>query len=119
MLCEILFDCNCLFQFHVHADFALCFSDKQVPNRYAECHNPSLVETTLRPHWPAMKTLLFITTKPIAKGEELFVNYRFNPQAKRKHPKWYHAIDPEEDAMRWDTQSDKWWRQMLKFGGQQ
>lgn len=52
---------------------------------YSDIHVPSLV---------------FIATKDIQEGEELFVNYRFSPSA-TKLPDWYQPVDIEEAARRW------------------
>lgn len=35
------------------------------------------------------------------KDEELFLNYRLNPNAPGGLPKWYSAVDAEEDGRRW------------------
>ena len=35
------------------------------------------------------------------KDEELFLNYRLNPNAPGGLPEWYAAVDIEEDARRW------------------
>jgi hypothetical protein len=41
---------------------------------------------------------VFVTKKHI-KDEEVFLNYRFNPQ--QKHPDWYHEHESEEVQRRW------------------
>jgi len=48
-----------------------------------------------------VQSLLFVTTRPIRSGEELLVNYRFNPQLSESWPSWYHPVDVDEDERRW------------------
>lgn len=45
--------------------------------------------------------LAFVATRSIKHDEELFVNYRLNPGVVGGLPKWYEAVDSEEDALRW------------------
>lgn len=45
--------------------------------------------------------LAFVATRPIKHGEELLVNYRLNPGVIGGLPKWYAAVDEEEDQLRW------------------
>lgn len=45
--------------------------------------------------------IAFVATRSIEHGEELFVNYRLNPGVVGGLPKWYEAVDSEEDALRW------------------
>jgi hypothetical protein len=47
----------------------------------------------------AVQSMLFVALSDIAPGEELLVNYRFNPALKL--PAWYHPVDVEEDQRRW------------------
>ena len=46
-----------------------------------------------------IRGLGFVSTREILSGEELFVNYRYNP--KSTLPEWYHAVDSKEDEARW------------------
>jgi hypothetical protein len=46
--------------------------------------------------------LAFVATRAIDDGEELLVNYRLNPGVLGGLPKWYHAVNEEEDLRRWD-----------------
>jgi len=48
---------------------------------------------------PKLKGLGFVTLREIQKGEELFVNYRFNPKIPK--PDWYFPVDVKEDEARW------------------
>ena len=41
-----------------------------------------------------------VATRPLH-DEELFLNYRLNPNAAGGLPDWYSSIDEEEDARRW------------------
>jgi len=44
-------------------------------------------------------SMVYITSRDLMDGEELFLNYRFNPNLKT--PKWYSPVDVAEDARRW------------------
>eukprot|EP00127_Corallochytrium_limacisporum_P003545 Clim_evm28s150 gene=Clim_evmTU28s150 len=44
-------------------------------------------------------TVAIITTRWVKEGEELYLNYRYNPDLER--PSWYHPVDEEEDRRRW------------------
>lgn len=46
-----------------------------------------------------VRGLAFVTTRDLHAGEELFVNYRFNPRLSR--PEWYIPVDEKEDNARW------------------
>lgn len=46
-----------------------------------------------------VQSLVMVATRPISNGEELFVNYRFNPTMDL--PDWYHHVDLDEDRRRW------------------
>ena len=46
-----------------------------------------------------IRGLGFVTTRDVVPGEELFVNYRYNP--KIPAPEWYHPVDVTEDEARW------------------
>jgi hypothetical protein len=46
-----------------------------------------------------IRGLGMVSTRNIAPGEELFVNYRYNP--KITAPAWYHPVDVNEDDARW------------------
>ena len=41
-----------------------------------------------------------VATRPL-QDEELFLNYRLNPNAPSGLPEWYTPVDPDEDARRW------------------
>ncbi len=47
----------------------------------------------------AVHSMLFVAAREIRPGEELLVNYRFNPALPL--PAWYHPVDAEEDQRRW------------------
>lgn len=44
-----------------------------------------------------MKTILMVATKEIQDGEEILMDYRFNPKARAIYPSWYVPHD-ENDA---------------------
>jgi hypothetical protein len=46
-----------------------------------------------------IRGLGFVSTRDIEPGEELFVNYRYNPKVPA--PAWYHPVDVKEDEQRW------------------
>lgn len=49
-----------------------------------------------------IRSLAYVSTRPIEDNEELFVNYRFDPNHGAVNlPEWYHPVDSEEDQMRW------------------
>ena len=67
-----------------------------VPNEYAR--KPSLlVEKSRRPD-VLVPGLVLVATREV-EDEELWLNYRLNPQLPR--PTWYVSVDPAEDARRW------------------
>lgn len=41
-----------------------------------------------------------VALRPL-EDEELFINYRLNPNCLQGLPEWYHPIDEEEDSRRW------------------
>lgn len=45
-------------------------------------------------------SLAFIATADISDGEELFLNYRYNPD--RPLPEWYTSVDIESDRAMWN-----------------
>lgn len=50
-----------------------------------------------------MRTVMFIATRPIDSGSELFVDYRLKGNSKFPLPPWYPEEDelkPEEDDMK-------------------
>jgi len=73
-----------------------------IPNAYYK-------NTSVSPGWynflkqreVVAQTTLFVTTKPIKDGDELFCNYRFNPNLEEL-PDWYHHVDIDEDRERWE-----------------
>jgi hypothetical protein len=44
--------------------------------------------------------LAFISTAEIEDGEELFLNYRYNPD--NALPDWYTSVDAEADRKMWN-----------------
>lgn len=48
-------------------------------------------------------SLLLVASRNLGHGEELFLNYRFNPL--HPYPDWYHQPFPEEAARRWSRNS--------------
>lgn len=57
----------------------------------------SLLSTSTGYH--AIPTLMLIATRDL-EDEEVFMNYRFNPNA-NNIPSWYHDCDPESSKRRW------------------
>lgn len=47
------------------------------------------------------RTLALVATRDI-NDEEIFMNYRFNPNS-RGLPEWYHDCDPETSSRRWNS----------------
>ena len=45
------------------------------------------------------RTSIIVATSKIVPGDELFLNYRYNP--KFAYPPWYHQPDIEEATRRW------------------
>ncbi|GBG24846.1 Hypothetical Protein FCC1311_010642 [Hondaea fermentalgiana] len=73
-----------------------------IPNAYFE-------DAAVAPSWwmilagdndVLMRSLAYVTTRPIEENEELFVNYRFDPNHQAL-PDWYTPVDLEEDTNRW------------------
>lgn len=44
--------------------------------------------------------VVFVALRDL-RDEELYLNYRLNPNAPSGLPSWYHPVDAEEDARRW------------------
>lgn len=76
-----------------------------VPNRFHE--SPELMadwqwKMYLVERDVEVPTVAFVATRDIADGEELFLNYRYNPDVEiGSVPEWYHHVNVEEDRMRW------------------
>jgi hypothetical protein len=50
-----------------------------------------------------MHTYLLVAACDIDPGQEIFVNYRYNPNLSAKLiPDWYHPIDVDENERRWN-----------------
>ena len=47
-----------------------------------------------------MKGSVLITTAPVQHGEELFMDYRLNPDLEDL-PAWYQSYHPQQARMRW------------------
>lgn len=48
------------------------------------------------------RTLVLVALRDLTEEEEVFMDYRFNPQLVNL-PEWYHACDEEENARRWEN----------------
>lgn len=48
------------------------------------------------------RTMALVALTDLTEGEEVFMDYRFNPQL-ANHPEWYHACDEEVSARRWKS----------------
>jgi hypothetical protein len=61
---------------------------------HAKQHIPNTLFAPLQPHQrprgSCVPMLLFITTDDVAAGQELFMEYRFNPRLRSAWPAWYH-----------------------------
>ncbi|KAK3748730.1 hypothetical protein QZH41_015677 [Actinostola sp. cb2023] len=65
-----------------------------IPNRYYK--EPGLLFKTQA----IMRSLVYVTVNHVC-NEELFVNYRLNPNSKL--PEWYTPVDKQEDSRRWSS----------------
>ena len=50
-----------------------------------------------------VRSLVMVAVRDIQHGEEIFVNYRFNPELQNL-PEWYTPVDVEEDYQRWGVE---------------
>ena len=48
-----------------------------------------------------LPALALVATRKITDGEELYLNYRYNPA--NPLPAWYAPVDPAEDSRRWSS----------------
>jgi hypothetical protein len=83
-----------------------------IPNTYAR--PPTLIGTPDRssppnssPHSRSsvirsamMRTVILMATAPISPGEEIFMDYRLNPELEA--PDWYHQVDEKLSKKRWE-----------------
>ncbi|KAA8490740.1 SET domain-containing protein 9 [Porphyridium purpureum] len=77
---------------------------KFLPNRQYIAHKPRDIFARIM-HGKAFQTnripgVALVTTRNVEDGEELFLNYRFNPNFDGL-PSWYIDPDPDESARRW------------------
>ena len=68
---------------------------KYVPNRFFKS------PTIFYPYEGLCKTMVCIAIRPIKAGDELFLDYRYNPNSGKMLPEWYHPVDLEENKRRW------------------
>jgi hypothetical protein len=47
-----------------------------------------------------MRTVILMATAPISPGEEIFMDYRLNPELEA--PDWYHQVDEKLSKKRWE-----------------
>ncbi|KAH9259365.1 hypothetical protein BASA81_002408 [Batrachochytrium salamandrivorans] len=62
---------------------------------FSTTYNPTASQLSV------IRGLAFLSTREIAQGEELLMNYRLNPKSINKRPAWYHPVDEKEDTSRW------------------
>jgi len=49
-----------------------------------------------------LRSLAYVAIREIEDGEELFINYRYDPKLDESLlPDWYEPVDPEGDKLRW------------------
>ena len=48
------------------------------------------------------KGLVLVSIAPLRDGDELWLNYRFNPEHNDVHPRWYKDPCPSESERRWE-----------------
>ena len=58
-----------------------------------------------QPRGSCVPMLLMVTTDHVAAGDELFMEYRFNPKLRSAWPAWYHAVDEAALQRRWSVAS--------------
>lgn len=75
---------------------------EKVPNQYFRV--PPFYEELRWPR-PAMRGYVFVAVENIEKGEEILVDYRFNPRAAL--PDWYVPVNKEETDRRWGKPADE------------
>lgn len=68
-----------------------------LPNGYFRV--PTFLDS---PRWPRplMRGYLFLAVSNIEKGQEVFIDYRFNPTG-ADLPDWYHPVDNDANNRRW------------------
>lgn len=69
-----------------------------IPNSYWK--KPSLFHDILVEDDVQVRSLVMIALRDILDGEELFVNYRYNPELSEL-PEWYTPVNTDEDKSRW------------------
>jgi hypothetical protein len=57
------------------------------------------------PRGSCVPMLLLLATDHVPAGEELFMEYRFNPKLRSAWPSWYHAVDEGALQRRWSVPS--------------
>lgn len=81
--------------------------DNYIPNELYT--NPNIFPrwmSRLREKQSLVPSLVFVASREIQDGEELLVNYRFNPKLEKLWPAWYTPVDSHEDAERWASISN-------------
>ena len=68
-----------------------------IPNTY--WRKPSVLHSFMEED-VEVRSLVMVAVRDIADGEEIFVNYRFNPELQNL-PSWYAPVDLDEDYQRW------------------
>ncbi|TDH65210.1 uncharacterized protein CCR75_001528 [Bremia lactucae] len=83
------------FEFPCEGPFSWKKYDELIPNSFVQ--EPSRL--SMLGKRTIVHSLAFIATADIADGEELFLNYRYNPD--RPLPEWYTSVDEESDRAMW------------------
>ena len=71
-----------------------------IPNGFAK--PPGLLGKLIMGPYILMPSVVLLTTRHLQHGDELFMDYRLNPDSPAL-PVWYEPHDPEEGRNRWTT----------------
>lgn len=68
-----------------------------IPNRYAK---PPSFLGKLELHGCLMKTVVFVSSRPLESGDEILMDYKLNPDSNAL-PEWYESFDTIDSRERW------------------
>eukprot|EP01135_Chromosphaera_perkinsii_P000068 Nk52_evm19s24 gene=Nk52_evmTU19s24 len=76
---------------------------KDIPQELRKFVTNSFYEepSVFYPYEHLCKTMVCVVTRPVRVGEELFVDYRYNPRVDKAMPDWYCPVDEEQNKRRW------------------